>query len=143
MAATAAGSAVQPAKRSTAGLVVRWIARGLMILWGAFWLWFAIADGIGDWQKMSSPMPLITELAVPLAGILVLAAAWRWELFGGIVFILLAALFQLRFHYDWNTPAGRSVIPTLLAPPLLTGVLLVVSWLLNRRPRTAPTVSRS
>ena len=130
---SASTSAVQPAQHRRAGLVVRWIARVLMILWGAFWLWFAIADGIGDWRNMHSPMPLLLELLVPLIGIAVLVAAWRWELFGGIMFLLVAAAFQLKFHYNWNTPMGRSTIPILLGPPVLTGVLLIVSWLLNRR----------
>ena len=122
---------------STAGLIVRWTGRALMILWGAFWLFFAIADGIGDWQQLHSPLPLLFELLIPLLGIAVLAAAWRWELGGGIGFLAVAVLFQLRFHYDWNTAMGRYAIPILLGPPVLTGLLLIVSWLLNRRPRMA------
>jgi hypothetical protein len=138
MAAEIIASAGRPARRCTPGLIVRWVARALMLLWGAFWLWFAIADGLGDWHKQHSPMPLIMELLVPLVGIAVLAAAWRWELAGGILFIALAATFQWRFHYHLNTSGGLLTALTLLGPPLLTGLLLIASWLLNRRRPAAP-----
>jgi len=124
--------------RSTAGLIVRWAGRGLMILWGAFWLFFAIADGIGDWRQQHSPMALLLELLVPLVGIAVLAAAWRWELAGGIGFLAVAVAFQVLFYYPLYTAASRqSTSPILIGPPVLTGLLLIASWLLNRRPRAA------
>jgi hypothetical protein len=124
-----------PAKRRTAGLIVRWIARGLMIPWGGFWLLFSVADGIADWQQMHSPMALLLELLIPLAGLVVLAVAWRWELVGGIGFLAMVVLYQMQFHYSWSTPMGQSTIAILLGPSALTGLLLIISWLLNRRPR--------
>jgi hypothetical protein len=108
-----------------------------MILWGAFWLFFAIADGISDWQQMHSPLPLLFELLIPLGGIAVLAAAWRWELGGGIGLLAVAALFLLQARHDLSTAEERTTIAILMGPPVLTGLLLLVSWLLNHPPRMA------
>jgi hypothetical protein len=107
------------------GLRVRWTARVILLLWVLFWLWFAIADGIGSLKSLGA-MGLLSQLAIVAAMVIVIMLAWFFDLFGGLLLIILAIAFYFFFHVPDNpTPSGGGfMLLVMVLPPLLAGVLL-------------------
>ena len=107
------------------GLRVRWTARVILLLWVLFWLWFALADGMGD-LKSVGPMGLLTELGVVAAMVIAILLAWFFDLFGGLLLIILAIACYFFFHVPANPNLSGSgmMILTMVLPPLLAGALL-------------------
>ncbi|MHC4224534.1 MAG: DUF7670 domain-containing protein [Planctomycetota bacterium] len=104
---------------------MRWIARGLLILWIGFWVWFNIASGISEVGTDG----IGALLAHSMVAIVILAAgvvAWRWPLAGGVLLLLLAAFGQWFFHPNLQVAA------VLTLPPAVVGLLLVAAWKLAR-----------
>lgn len=76
---------------SRLGLYLRWIARGIVIAIAAFWVWFGIADGLGDAQTLG-PMGFLMMLPAALICLATLYIVWRWELFGGLLLLVVTGL---------------------------------------------------
>jgi hypothetical protein len=94
-----------------------WLARGLLILWAGFWLWFNIASAIGEsdgaWW----------HIGVAAATLALFLASWFWPKVGGVLMVA-AGMFAARAF-------GHTAALTILAIPAATiGVIL----LLVRRP---------
>jgi hypothetical protein len=115
---------------------MRYAARILVILWAAFWIFFAVGSALGggDGREVSKTEQLKGILSV--AGIIVMALggaylAFRRELVSGIclsIIGLFIAIWQLR-EYRVHHPAG--FLPTLLmmgGPPLVAGGLFLLSY---------------
>jgi hypothetical protein len=105
---------------------VRWIARlaaaAMFLLAGAFFL-----EHMSEW--FIKPFPQMPPLyvwvgqllhLVYLAGLII---GLRWERLGGCLAIAAAALFL----WDKN--------PTLILPSIVPGVLYLMSWYLDRKPK--------
>jgi hypothetical protein len=114
----------------TGTIVVRWIARGIIIAWAAWWIFFSIASGIAEMPDLGL-MALITHLMVPVEILLTLYVAWRWELAGGI--LLLAEVLFAWYFFNLHEPKQLFVALTLALPAALAGVLFISCWLSWRR----------
>jgi len=115
-------------------VLLRWIARAILVLWALFWLYFNIGSGIDEIGRYGVGA-MYGHFA--MAAIILVAAliAWFFEGAGGILLIALglAGGYLLVTHFSrW---AGFTV-PTLALPALIAGVLLVVNQWVVRRPRT-------
>jgi len=111
-------------------VAVRWIARGIIIAWAAWWIFFSVASGIAEMPDLGM-MALITHLMVPVEILLTLYVAWRWELAGGIL-LLLEVIFAWYF-FNLHEPKQLFVALTLALPATLAGVLFIACWLSWRR----------
>lgn len=122
--------------RSRAGVVARWGARALMIYSATLGLWYETVQGIGEWQQMHRSETLLVGLVVLPVMIALLWAAWRWELVGGILIVVVFTTVASVVHFRYD-----STFHILQVRPVLAGALLIASGLLNRRPCTAHPVA--
>jgi hypothetical protein len=127
--------------RVSKGMRVRWTARVIMILWALFWLFFAVADGMGDLAKLgpAGKTPLIAFVVVVIVCLLI---AWFAELIGGLLLIAVGLVAYFFFHVPTQFAEGNSGIFVLLVmvlPPLLAGVLLEVNlWVVHKAKLVPP-----
>ena len=101
---------------------LRWIARGLALLWCGFWTWFSLAELASDRSGLSH-LPMVLLMVVNLW------AAWKWEVAGGIILALeglaiLIAYPLMASHFPLATILF--VLATLALPPLLAGILFIL-----------------
>lgn len=100
-----------------------WLRRAawlVLIPWAAFWVWFGVASGIGE-MAQEGPGALVghgIQVLVILGAVLL---AWRWEVLGGTMLLILAGFGQWRFHPDIRL----AVILTI--PPAIAGLCLVAT----------------
>jgi hypothetical protein len=93
---------------------MRWIARALLAIWTAFWLWFNVASMIGETDGQ------IHHLRMALITLGVAIAAWRWPRAGGAVLMLAGVLAALAFP-------NVAAISLLALPAVVVGALLMLS----------------
>lgn len=96
----------------------------VLIPWAAFWIWFAVASGLGEVAHSG----LGALAAHGIQAVMILATvilAWRWEVLGGLVFVALAGLGQWLFHPDLRL----ALILTI--PPAIGGALLIAQGCLK------------
>jgi hypothetical protein len=109
---------------------LRYSARALALIWACWWTLFGLLSGAGEGYNLSG---ILLHATVP--GLVFLAAAviaWRWEAIGGVL-LLLAGLGTLIVFWYARTPQGFLL---LTLPPLVAGLLFLVSWLRARPPGT-------
>jgi len=114
--------------------ILRWIARVLLILWAAFWLYFNIGS-IFYWLGEQGPSGTVVHIAMVGVIVVLLLAAWLFELVGGILLVL----FALATFYQWGVHRPL-VMLTLCLPPLIIGVLLITCWLRSHGGKAAGRV---
>jgi len=91
------------------------------------------------WQKAGS---LLMHLLPSFILVAFLVVAWKWELTGGIL-IALVGLAATPFIYNLNYQRTHSVSTTIgiilmvTLPFVIIGILFIVSYFLNRKPRAA------
>ncbi len=105
-----------------AGRGMRWVARGLAVVWAGGWTLFGILAGLGEGGDAAA---VAGHLAVP--GLLFVAAAaiaWRWELAGGALLVLGGLLTHAVFWFA--TTAEGFVVLSL--PALMAGGLFLAAW---------------
>ena len=113
------------AARRRIGLL-RWIARILIFAWAIYWVYLAFTGGYGaDGHGAVSVIYMVLIIAI-------LALTWRQELSGGALLILQvvfawSTLGDMRFEFN-------QFYLLMIIPPLLVGVLLILSWWLARHP---------
>lgn len=104
------------------GLILRWVARGILLAIAAFWLWFGIADGLGDALGANGEplglMGFIMMLPAALICFAVLYVAWRWEFAGGLVLLALTLLGAFFFFQNM-----RRISPHGSGPGFLDGLI--------------------
>jgi hypothetical protein len=99
-----------------------WSPRIFGILVALFLSLFAL-DVFNEGKGFREALPAFVIHAAPaLLLLLVVAGAWRWEWVGGVVFVLLAALYSViaRQRLDW--------ILVISGPLLVVGALFLLSW---------------
>jgi hypothetical protein len=108
-------------------------ARSVSLLWGGWWTFFGIASGIGEGLPV---VGVFVHAAVPgLIFLFTALIAWAWELVGG--FLLIAESLAVFIGYPFLF-RGFSVGVMLLAmallglPPLISGILFLISWRLKK-----------
>jgi hypothetical protein len=85
------------------------IARGILICIAAFWVWFCVADGLGD-AREHGPLGFIMMLPAALIVLGALYIVWRWEYAGAFVLLgvgLLGALVAVRNSMQSALPPER------------------------------------
>lgn len=116
---------------------LRWAGRILALAVAVFWLWWGVGSAYVEgfsWMSL---------LAHSLPGLLILIStlvAWRWETRGGfflvgVALLVTAFLLWAISRGGYRGPAfqmGIMVWLTMALPPLLSGVLLLLS---SRRAR--------
>ena len=118
--------------------IIHWMPRILCILAILFISMFAL-DAFNTeqtfWQKIADfSMHLIPSFVI----IVLLIVAWKWELTGGILMIVLAIGF-MPLVYSMNLSMNHSVMITLSIvlminfPFVVTGVLFILSYFLKRK----------
>jgi len=112
----------------------RWIARGLLLLWAAFWLFFNIASGIAELPGLGGEA-LTGHLITAGVVLITFLAAWRWDLAGGLMLLVLAVAVFLLFRL--YLARQLLVLLTLALPMVIAGVLLLICWW-HSRPSARP-----
>jgi hypothetical protein len=99
----------------------RWAGLGLGILTGGFWLFFTVASH-------GASLASVIEVASVGGAILVFTAvAWRWQIVGGALLLLLGLIFA-GMMTDWGQqPNSILVVATLPAPIMIAGILLLIA----------------
>lgn len=118
--------------------IIHWMPRILCILAILFISMFALDSFNSEqtfWKKIADfSMHLIPSFVI----IVLLIVAWKWELPGGILMIVLAIGF-MPLVYSMNLSMNSSVIMSLLVilminfPFVIIGVLFILSYFLKRK----------
>ncbi len=109
--------------------ILYWIPRILTILSILFLTMFSL-DSFGGNETFSAKMLgfLIHNIPV-LILIAILIIAWKWEIAGGILFILASLAGFIYFHSFSGNPGSLVVI----APFLIVGILFILHYVLYER----------
>ena len=104
--------------------ILYWAPRILGILFAVFISIFALdvfMEGYGFWETV---VALVMHLVPTAIIVIVLLIAWRWERVGGVLFLLLGALYIAMF---WDR--GHWTAYLLISGPLfLIGALFLAGW---------------
>jgi hypothetical protein len=107
--------------------ILYWAPRVLGILIAIFVSLFALdvfGEGYNLWESVAA---LLMHLIPTLVIIIVLTIAWRWERWGGFLFIALGVLYILFFWDPTHWPAYL-----LISGPLfLVGILFLLNWFIG------------
>ena len=118
--------------------LIRKIARIWSIVIIALTLFILIAEIIGTFvpvQSMNEPYPWYENL-IPLSLVLSvvgLAIAWRWEGFGSVLCIFFIISTYVMYVAFVRSDRGLYIVPLILLPILIPGILFLVSWLRSDR----------
>ena len=123
--------------------IIHWTPRILCILAILFLSMFAL-DSFDSrmtvWQQIQA---FLMHLIPSFILIIFLIVAWKWELIGGLILIILALGFipMIYTHnYQMNHSVGMSlgIILMINGPFILTGCLFVLSHYLKKKNSAAP-----
>ncbi len=78
----------------------------------------------GDYPWFENLIPFTLIL-----GVIGLALAWRWEAFGSILSIVCMIANYLMYIAFGGQGRGLLVVPLILLPVLIPGILFLISWL--------------
>ncbi len=109
--------------------VLFWTPRVLGIVAILFMMMFSL-DCFGEYDSIAKQMTCLFMHNIPaLACIVTLIIAWKWELAGGVLFILIYIAAGIFFKSFSANPASLIVI----SPFLLTGILFIIHDIMNRK----------
>lgn len=111
-----------PIVTTTSARLLLWGPRVLGILVCVFLSLFAL-DAFNEGKTFSEALPAFAiHIAPALVLLAIVAASWRWEWLGGVVFVALAVAYMTiaRNHLDW--------ILVISGPLLAVGTLFLWSW---------------
>ena len=118
--------------------IIRKIARIWSIVIIALVLFIFVAEIIGTFvpdQSMNEPYPWYENL-IPMSMVLSvvgLAIAWRWEGFGSVLCILFIIATYVMYVAFVRSDRGVYIVPIILLPILIPGILFLISWLRTGR----------
>jgi hypothetical protein len=118
--------------------IIRKIARIWSIVIIALVLFIFIAEIIGTFvadQSMNEPYPWYENL-IPLTiflSVVGLAIAWRWEGLGSVLCIFFVVANYVMYVAFGGSDRGLYIVPLILSPILIPGILFLVSWLRTER----------
>jgi hypothetical protein len=103
----------------------------LLMIAIVFWLWFGVGSA---YVERAGPVNWLMHILVP-GGIFVLTAlvAWRWEGIGGSLLVLegivgLGFIVRAFLWGRFTTSTLTLMCLTLGLPPLVAGILFLISW---------------
>jgi hypothetical protein len=109
---------------------LRYIARGVLGLVTAFWLVFALLSGAESSGGELSELVHNAPNALPWIGLVLLnVVAWKWELVGGVLVILLGLFYM--FFFNALSPVGI-VFWLIVMPMVVLGLMFIGAWWLQR-----------
>lgn len=79
---------------------------------------------IGTYPWYENLIPITLFLAV-----IGLALAWRWEVFGSVLCIICIVANYVMYIAFGGSGRGLFVVPLILLPVLIPGILFLISWL--------------
>ncbi len=109
--------------------ILYWFTRVLAILAILFMLMFSLDAFGGDEPVGKQILGFLLHSIPVLILICALVIAWKHEIFGGLIFILLSAALAVLWHSFTGNP-GSLII---LAPFFLIGLLFMLNGVLSRR----------
>ena len=110
-----------------------WAPRILCILFAAFVSLFALDvfdQGYGFWATIQA---LLMHLIPTGIIVVVLVISWRWEWVGGVLFIVLGALYLV---WSWGRFTNLTIL-TMSGTLWLVGVLFLINWLFRAELRSS------
>jgi len=118
--------------------LVYWVPRILGICAILFVSMFALdsfAPGLTVWEQLGA---FLIHLIPSFVLIAVLLIAWKWELIGGIILLLIGlglSPFVFFLNYNRNHSIGTSlgIILMITFPFVLVGILFMMSYFKNKR----------
>ena len=108
--------------------ILYWTPRVLVILFAVFLSLFALDVFSEGYGVLETILALFMHLIPTLFVIGLLIIAWKWELIGGILFILLGIMFTIMFD-GYESIAGFFIV---CFPLFLVGGLFLLNWRLNK-----------
>jgi hypothetical protein len=113
--------------------VMRWIGRIVAIGWAGWWSFFGVASFLSE---PFSANALIVIIVFCLIFAFSAAIPWFWEPVGSFVLLIEGGLVMIVYplvtwgHMPFTTIAF--VLVTMALPPVIAGVLLLLSWRRSR-----------
>ncbi len=123
--------------KTTAG-ILRWTPRiicALAILFVSMFALDAFAPGLTIWQQLGAFLMHLIPSFVLLA---LLIIAWRWELTGGTIFVVIGLvlsplIFLHNYRMNHSIWMSLGIILAITFPFVLAGILFVLSHRLTKR----------
>lgn len=124
-----------------------WMPRIICILSILFVSMFA-ADAFGPGRSSAEQLgDFIIHLIPSFVLLAILFVAWKWELTGGILFLVIGlglSPFVYNMNYDMNHSAWASIgiILIIIVPFIIVGSLFIISYNLKKKnPGSVPDIS--
>lgn len=121
--------------------VFHWLPRVICVLAIFFISIFATDVFIPGLTILQQPRDFLIHLIPSFVLLAVLIVAWRWEMTGGIIFMVIGIImspfvFWLNYHRN-HTPIGMCIVILLMItfPFIVTGILFIFSHLLKKKDR--------
>jgi hypothetical protein len=109
--------------------VLYWIPRILAILAILFMMMFSM-DCFGENETLRNQLSCFFMHNIPaFLCVIALIIAWRWELLGGVIFILAFFAGMIFFNSFKGNPYSLIVI----SPFLLTGILFIADYMVKKK----------
>jgi hypothetical protein len=100
-------------------------ARTVALLWAGFWTFFFVAE---SWAWRTPLRVALGWVGLGLLFVFIGLIAWRWELTGGILLILVGFAIGLAYGV-WAPPLPLTsrllALASFSAPPVLAGILFL------------------
>lgn len=123
---------------NTSSTIIHWIPRVLCMLAILFVSIFALDafDPALSWQQQI--LGFLIHLIPSFALLIFLLIAWKHELTGGIIFIILGTILSpvvFSHNYNMNHSIGMSqiIILTITVPFIVAGILFLISYRLRNK----------
>jgi hypothetical protein len=118
--------------------IIHWLPRILCILAIMFVSMFALDSfepGMPLWKQIGG---FFMHLIPTFVLILFLIVAWKWELIGGIMFVviglgLLPFIYMTNYHMNHSVMMSLGVVLMINFPFILVGILFVLSHFLKAK----------
>lgn len=112
--------------------VLHWLPRIICILAILFVSMFALdsfASGLTIWQQLGA---FFMHLIPSFVLVTFLVIAWKWELIGGIIFIvtgliLTPIVYNMNYHRTNSLEVSLGIILMITFPFIVVGVLFIIS----------------
>jgi len=118
--------------------IIHWLPRILCILAILFVSMFALdafQPGVPLWQQIGG---FFMHLIPSFALILFLIVAWKWELIGGGIFVILGLgllpfIYMTNYHMNHSVWMSIGIVLVINLPFIVVGILFVLSHFLKRK----------
>ena len=115
-----------------------WLPRILCILAIVFISFFALdafQPELTVWQQIQA---FLMHLIPSFILLLFLLIAWKWELIGGVIFVLIGLVlspFVYMHNYNMNGSVWMSIgiIAMITFPFILVGILFILGYIVNKK----------